>query len=361
MTCHLKKAEMTDLDITEVANTQKRNSMPPIDLTLAINFIPAVVCLCKAALISLSLSFLRPGHYLGGFVILAMMLNIDRAVSCARIFDENAVQFCIISAWGINFLRSTVPYTNKILNPVAMVLWLCFTCCLVLEPKAVQEFFVIYGHGSGGVFKRVLPSIITGLFIVVMAFIPFQAEPPLITGIRSLSFAGLCVTWVYVVSIWRPKPRHNGSCVFECHLLLSRFCPILYIDREVAVFYVVCCVIILTFHYVDIHVSSSSGCCLTESGGVVSVGSNLRQPSGFIEDSTENSILPSENVRMNLKKDLKNDAKSESKAELVLGAESSTLSDVKIMVNDVCQMNTIDEEDEDLEALFRSAYMCRNE
>jgi hypothetical protein len=61
--------------------------MPPIDLTLrlAVNFIPVVVCLCKAVLMSLSLSMLDPGEHLCGFVIFVMMLIIDRAVSSARI------------------------------------------------------------------------------------------------------------------------------------------------------------------------------------------------------------------------------------------------------------------------------------
>ena len=326
------------MDLDPIAPAPKKPPMPPIDLTLAINFIPAVVCLLKASLISFSLSVLRPGQHLGGFVVFAMMLNIDRAVSCARIFDENAVQCCILAAWGINFLRTTVQYAPKILNPAATVGWLCFACCLVLEPKAVQEFFVMYGHGSGGVFKRVLPGIVTGLFIVVMAFIPFQAESSLVTSARSIGFSCLCVAWVYVVSVWRPKPRHNGSCVFECHLLLSRFCPILYIDRDIAVFYSVCCVVILAYHYVQIHVSSSSCQCLEGSEGAVSFRSDLK---------------PDTNLKF--------DTKIETKIESMFGDECQSLTEVKIMMSDTPQMNTIEEEDEDLEALFRSACMNRQQ
>ena len=239
-----------------------KKPMSPIDLTLAINFIPAVVCLCKAVLISFSLSILRPGEHLGGFVILVMVLNIDRAVSCVRIFDENAVQCCILAAWVINFLRGLAE-APKLVLPVTTFLWFLFGYCLVLEPRRVQEFFVMYGHGSGGVFKRILPGILTSLFVVVMAFTPLnlgldlglKEESVIIKSARSISFACLCVAWVYVVSVWRPKPRNNGSCVFECHLLLSRFCPILYVQWIVAVLYAAGCVGILLYHYVRIHVS----------------------------------------------------------------------------------------------------------
>ena len=331
MTCDCIKQIMTDLD--PIAPTVKKTPMPPIDLTLAINFIPAVVCLSKAALISVSLSTLDPGEHLGGFVVFAMMLNVDRAVSCARIFDENAVQCCILAAWVINFLRAMAE-APKLVEPITAFLWLCFGYCICLEPKSVQEFFVMYGHGSGGVFKRVLPGVITSIFVAVTAFTPLKSETAVIKSARSIGFACLCVAWVYVVSIWRPKPRHNGSCVFECHLLLSRFCPILFVHWGLAVFYTIGCVVLMGYHYVQIHVSSSSGAAIS------------RTP------ACDDMILS--------KAELKPDCKFEVKLDTKYVGESQSLGEVTIMMNrdDAMQMNTIDEEDEDLEAIFRSA--CQN-
>jgi hypothetical protein len=284
--------------------------MPPIDLTLAVNFIPAVVCLCKAALISFSLSILDPGEHLGGFVVFVVVLNIDRAISCARIFDENAVQCCILAAWVINFLRA-MAVAPPLLDPITTLCWFLFGFCLVLEPKGVQEFFVMYGQGSGGVFKRVLPGIFTSLFVVVMAFIPLKQEPGIIKSARSIGFACLCVAWVYVVSVWRPKPRHNGACVFECHLLLSRFCPILYIQWVPAVLYTIGCVFVLIYHYVQIHVSPPKIIATPHPD--------------FDEDEKPNS---------------------------------NSLSEITVMMNEI---STIEEEDEDLEAYFRSACQSRQQ
>jgi hypothetical protein len=345
--------------------------MTPIDLTLAINFIPAVVCLCKAALISLSLSVLHPGEHLGGFVLLAVMLNIDRAVSHARIFDENAVQGCILAAWGINFLRTTVPDVPKVLSPATAFLWVCFACCLVMEPKKIQEFFVIYGHGAGGVFRRTLPGIITGLFMVVVVFIPFKGETPLITGARSIGFACLCVAWVYVVSIWRPKPRHNGSCVFECHLLLSRFSPILYMDQGVAAFYALGCVVILAYHYIHLHVMASDPVDLSMSTmSTMSTMSNLpNELPGYehlvCKAQNETRLTVSAPILVpqstSVKSPIKPSMKPSINSSLNPSLNSSSNSAISAsMLTSITEMNSV-EEDEDLEAYFRTACQSRQQ
>ena len=325
---------MMDLD---PVSSPKKPVMPPIDLRLAINFIPAVVCLCKAALISFSLSVLRPGEHLGGFVIFVMVLNIDRAVSCARIFDENAVQCCILAAWVINFLRVMAEAPRSVV-PVTTFLWFGYGYCLLLEPRRVQEFFVMYGHGSGGTFRRILPGILTSLFAVVMAFTPLKEEPSTVKSARSVGFACLCVAWVYVVSIWRPKPRNNGSCVFECHLLLSRFCPILYVHWIVAILYAVGCVGILLYHYVQIHVSAAQA----EQAGVPLVSPH---PSPIADGtpSTSNPLHTLNTVALNTLNTLN---------------PLNTLNTLHTL-NTTTEMNTIEEDDEDLEAYFRTACQSR--
>ena len=99
-------------------------------------------------------------------------------------------------------------------------------------------------------------------------------------------------------------------------------------------FYTVCCVIVLAYHYVQIHVSSPTCHCLVAGEEEVSFKSDP-------------------------KPDTKFDAKIESKVEPMFGVECQSLTEVKIMMSDACPMNTIEEEDEDLEALFRSACLSR--
>lgn len=326
MTCPTPNQTMADLDQQD--EEPKKPLMPPIDLTLAVNFIPAVVCLSKSALISFSLCLLDPGEHLGGFVIFVLMLNIDRAVSSARIFDENAVQCCILASWVINFLRSLVD-SPKIAAPIATFLWLIFSYCLVVEPRRVQYFFVMYGQGSGGVYKRVLPGLITSVFVMVMAFTHADQESSAVKSARSIGFSILCVAWVYVVSVWRPRTKFNGSCVFECHLLLSRFCPILYIHWVAAILYAIGCVALLTWHYIQIHVGK---------GGAVRVPT-----------CDEDACSLSEVTVM------LNEAKKQSSSNV------SNKSHIELnLPGPVEEMNTIlEEDDEDLEACFRAACQSR--
>ena len=366
---------MADLD--PIAPKPKKPSMPPIDLTLAVNFIPAVVCLCKTVLMSFSLSMLDPGEHLGGFVIFIMILNIDRAVSSARIFDENAVQCCILASWVINFLRSLAK-SPKPVEPVATFLWLVFSYCLVAEPRAVQEFFVMYGQGSGGVFKRILPGILSSVFVMVLAFTYLNEEIWIVKSARSVGFACLCVAWVYVVSVWRPKPRHNGGCVFECHLLLSRFCPVLYVHWIVALLYWVGCVVFIVYHYIQIHVVKSGG-ALNEYGGALNeYGGALKEYGGALNVSNGSSVCADDSSLSEVK--INDTLGNESVHFTVPGNFSGVLSGglggglsarrissvnmIGVEALTDCQMEemtTIEEEEEDLEALFRSACQSRGQ
>lgn len=237
------------------ARNNNNNNMPPIDLTLAVNYIPAVVCLGKASLISCCLCILNPGTHLGGFIIFALLLNIDRAVSSSRIFDENAVQLCILSAWIINYLRvaSEAPI---FVNPLVSSVWLLFSLVLVLEFRKVQEFFVLYGQGSGGSMQKLIPAIFTSCMVGLLSSTPVEVESGVVRSCRAVGFASLCVAWVYVVTVWRCKPRHS-ACVFETHALVARFCPLLYVHRLLALGFAVVCLACISYHYVLIHVEAT--------------------------------------------------------------------------------------------------------
>ena len=259
-------------DITPLS-TPASKEMPPIDLTLAVNYIPAVVCLGKAGLIAFCLSIIHPGSHLGGFVVFAMLLNLDRAVSCARIFDENALQLCILASWVVNFLRASSE-APALLNPVVSALWVGFSLGLVAEPRVVQEAFVLYGQGAGGVFRKLLPGIVSSVMVGLLSLTPLPGEAGVIKSARTMGFAGLCVAWVYVVSVWRAKPRSvSGACVFETHALLARFCPVLYVHWMVAGGFGMACVACLGYHYVRIHVRRDQWADSRQHGGAEPVSS----------------------------------------------------------------------------------------
>ena len=333
---------MADLILPHTCS--KKPPMPPLDLTLAVNYIPAVVCLAKAALISFCLCILNPGTHLGGFIIFAMLLNIDRAVLCARIFDENAVQLCILAAWVINYLRAASE-ASRFINPAVSGVWAAFGVVLTLEPKAVQEMFVLYGHGSGGTMHKIMPAVITSVLVAAISYTPLQVEPGTVKSARAIGFACLCVAWVYVVSVWKAKPRHNlSSCVFETHALIARFCLILYVNWMLAAVFGVWCVGCLSYHYVRIHVAKDDGKHCDE------------RYESFYESVNSNSLL----VPL-----VNNNNNNNSNNNCNIGTSNAITMDLQIPVIPVSSkfdMSPIEEEDDEaLEAYFRSACQSRRE
>jgi hypothetical protein len=123
--------------------------------------------------------------------------------------------------------------------------------------------------------------------------------------------------------VWRPRTKFNGSCVFECHLLLARFCPILYIHWVAAILYAVGCVALLVYHYVQIHVGFHGA---------------VRVPTSDADTCSLSEVAV-----------MLNDARKQSAANLALDLNGP-----------VEEMNTImEEDDEDLEACFRAACQSR--
>ena len=313
-------------------NCEVKAQMAAIDLSLAVNYIPAVICLAKAALISFCLAIVQPWHHLGGFIIFAMLLNIDRSVSCAKIFDENAVQMVILAAWIINVLRAAVE-TSKLaqtLNPVSSVLWVSLSLALVVEPRMVQECFVLYGQGSGGTAHKLMPAVLTSLMVGVISFTPMPDESGAVKSIRALSFAALCVLWVYVVSVWRRNKRQVANvCVFETHALIARFCPVLYVHSVLAFWFVVACLGCVVYHYVRMHVAAAS-----------------------VTSTDEGKSYVPEKITT---KEVKESKECRPKAQSV----PVLMTDLQLPESNLQDMSTIAEEDEEaLEAYFRSA--CQN-
>ena len=227
-----------------------------IDLTLAINYLPAIEFLVKALLLAFSLCLVNPSEHFGAFAVLFMTLTIDRTISPSRIFDGNALQLCVLLSYFVNTLRIAATAPPAVPH-IATAVWSMFALTLIVEPKSVQEFFVMYGHGGGGKLHQILPAIIHSTFVGFFAFLPFPLETPNLRILRVACFVTLTVAWVYVVTLWRNRPKHQDQCVYTTHALVARFGPLLYFTViPLVIFFVMSCGIII-YHYCVIHMGHS--------------------------------------------------------------------------------------------------------
>ena len=94
--------------------------MKRVDLSLAVNYVPACVCLCKALVLMLAMSLIPPGEEIrNGYIPLAALLYLDRLVMRNMIFDANAILLALYFANVHAAVRATSP--RQALYPPWMV------------------------------------------------------------------------------------------------------------------------------------------------------------------------------------------------------------------------------------------------
>lgn len=69
-----------------------------VDLTLAVNYLPACACLGKLLVFSLAIALIPPGDEIKAFVPLAAMLYLDRMITRNIIFDASAILMAVFFA-----------------------------------------------------------------------------------------------------------------------------------------------------------------------------------------------------------------------------------------------------------------------
>ena len=247
--------------------------MPPIDLSLAVNYLPAVSCLLKSLLLISILAVVRVQYVFSAFAILAMLLNIDKVVSSERIFNGNAVLYMILVSWGLNYLRTTMDPVPAFMFSVSLC-WSMLSLAMLMELKCIKPFLVSHysSHSShhshnysadqenAGVRKsssgcrgvqRVVPTALNMLFMGSITFLYAEDEPASIKIARSLAFCLLCTAWVYIVGVWQ-RCAAPMQGIFTQNML-TRFCPVLFLCSYCALVFTVACILGLIGLYIEIH------------------------------------------------------------------------------------------------------------
>ena len=197
--------------------------MKRVDLALAVNYVPACVCLCKALVLMLAVSLIQPGEEVrGGYVPLAAVLYLDRLAMRNIIFDANAI---LLALYFANVHAAVRAMSLRHAYPVFMwglhLCWIGMCLTLLAEPGKVKWLFEKRAAAS-----RLVPVVFMLVVVVATAHIQAPLESGPTRACRALAFTLLAFAWIYLVGIHSPhgiEYLKETSCQF-----VARLAPVLY-------------------------------------------------------------------------------------------------------------------------------------
>lgn len=192
-----------------------------VDLSLAVNYLPGCVCLLKSALLSAWLCALEAYAVHPGLFGTALLLLFDRLAAPPRIFDANGVLLGIFAAHAAHELQRHCAHAWGLPPLLAHALyweWGAFTVWSIWTDLARGNH--PRPHRSHAALQLV------GAHMALVAFFEAPAEPLLLRASRYLTYAVLCVGWVYAVALARGRLAHTGG---DCGARFTLyFAPALY-------------------------------------------------------------------------------------------------------------------------------------
>lgn len=199
-----------------------------VDLTLAVNYIPACSCLIKVLLLMLAVSLVPEGSEIDGALILAAMLYIDRLTVRNIIFDANAILLAIFFAnihASVRAIRSRHAY--RFFVDGLFLFWACGSLILLIEPSPVKRELD----------KRPSSARMAAVFVMLLVVVGISSvyEPLESGGVRccrAVAFALLSFAWIYIVGVHTTSGIEylkENSCQF-----VSRLSPVLYAPLWIA-------------------------------------------------------------------------------------------------------------------------------
>ena len=190
-----------------------------VDLALAVNYVPAGLCLLKAATLTVWLGMLHAYAAHRALVGTGLALLLDRAFAPQAIFDGSAALLSMFLGHAVHELRLgaaggwRAPLAAQYLFHVA---W------------AVGALWAHYRDASAP--QRARPeTLATALLLVaVLAALQADPEPADLRAARYACFALLCVSWVYTVGLLRVRAAHvplDCAARFPVYFLPVLFAP----------------------------------------------------------------------------------------------------------------------------------------
>lgn len=197
-----------------------------IDLTLAVNYLPACFCISQCVALSFSLCALHSVRMLPAFVAVCMLLVIDRSAPKAlRIFDSSSILFSVFLSHSVSVMQEFGNGTFHLwpqLHFLFSVEWPCMAMYLLLKPPNSPRFL-----------RLCFACACFRVSCCAFVFRPDVQEMRILRVCRDLAFCSLCLVWTYVVGLYRRRLTHHPS-ESATHFAIY-FWPVLYAHAYTAV------------------------------------------------------------------------------------------------------------------------------
>ena len=200
-----------------------------VDLTLAVNYLPACACLGKMLVFMLALTAIPSESEVDGLVILAAVLYMDRLTTRNIIFDANAILMAVFFANVHAGIRATS--THRAYGGLVDGMFLCWSMgslMLILEPAPVKRMF-----DKRARMAKIVPVLLMLLIVTCISHFHCVLEPGGLRACRAVAFTLLAFAWIYIVGIHTPhgiEYLKENSCQF-----VARLSPVLYVSPWVAI------------------------------------------------------------------------------------------------------------------------------
>lgn len=217
--------------------------MQRVDLSLAVSYLPAALCILRLNIYMIGITCLKPGEDIGGLLIIGNVLYLDRLAftltSQMTIFDSNAVLLSVYISHIYLYVRNITAEQTMSFMCTAVGLWWALTClALIIEPPQMRRW--MDDHPK---LCNFIPPTIMAASLVAMFSTKSELETSLLRYARSHAFALLSVFWVYIVGIKKKIPPEQSN-----HFI-SRFSPALYLPSYVCFIFFLLSTGCLLYHY----------------------------------------------------------------------------------------------------------------
>jgi hypothetical protein len=228
--------------------------MDMIDLSLAVNYLPACACIGKTVALAFVLCVIHAGGMIPAYVPVAAALMLDRLLSATLIMDGNSVLLGVLAShlvWEVQRSAdgrwepwSGLPLLLSAVWPMGAA-WCLWGKYRITGATRLQEQRIAFAEAAA--------------VVGALAFLRAEEELRIVRFARYLAFACLCLAWVYAIGLYQRRMIHPSDSAVHFTIYFS---PILYVHQYAALAYAAFCLVSIG---ANVHTQQAAG--LLPTGG----------------------------------------------------------------------------------------------